>query len=158
MDEKLWRGDSGGEGENKGRDGGNGGHEAVGEGVGQRAQAQHDEEGEAVGFQDERESREACVVREKAVREGGEQGTGRQEGAERAKDVGGGGNEPTASVLGGSRNCVKGDIPFREAIHEAGECDAGRVAYHRRKSGNECQGPEDEPAAVQALPFLCNWL
>ena len=39
-----------------------------------------------------------------------------------------------------------GDVPFWKSIHEAGECDAGRVAYHRRKGGDEGQGPEDEPA------------
>lgn len=94
MDHELGARDGGGERERRPRDGGEGGDGAVGERVGQRAEADHAQELEAVVLEGEAERREARVVREEAVDVGGEDGAGGEEGAGAAEDGGAGDDEP----------------------------------------------------------------
>jgi hypothetical protein len=72
---------------------------AVGERVGERAHADHDEEFEAVVFEGQGEGGKALVVGDEAVHEIFEEGARADEGGGAAGDGCGGGYEPAGEVL-----------------------------------------------------------
>lgn len=94
MDQQFRGDEGGGEGEGLRGHGWERGDGAVGEGVWQRAEADHAEEAKAVVLEDEGEGGEAGVVGGEAVDEGGEEVAGGEEGEGRAEDGGGGDDEP----------------------------------------------------------------
>jgi len=82
---------------------GHGGDGTVGDGVGERAKADHDEEFEAVVFEGEGEGGETAVVGDEARDPGGEEGAGGEEGGGGAEDGGGGYDEPAGCGVSGRK-------------------------------------------------------
>ena len=138
VDQQLDRGERGRGGELPGADGAKGGEGGVGQRVGQGAEADHGEDAEAVALEHAGEGGEAGVGGGQARGRRGQQVAEEQERGERAGDVGRGDERPAGG----------------EAVQEARQRDARRVADHGREGGGDGEAPQDGPAAAQRAPLL----
>ncbi|KFZ04316.1 hypothetical protein V501_09198 [Pseudogymnoascus sp. VKM F-4519 (FW-2642)] len=116
--------------------GGERGHGAVGDAVGEGAEADHHEDFDAVVLEDRGEGFEALVFADETVDVFREDGAAGEEGAVGSDYVGAGADEP----------------PFH-AVDEAGDGEGGGVADHGREGGDEDEGEADEPPPGESAPF-----
>lgn len=139
MDKQFRGRGGGGDSEGKRAHGGERGQGRVGQAVGQRAQADHDEDLDAVVLERQRKGREALVLADEAVHVACQHGAAGHEGGQAADDGGGGDDEPAL-----------------HAVDEARDGRAARVADDGREGREGCDEEDGDPAAGGGAPFLAD--